>query len=328
VSALKLDIHKQRQEIEARAEVAGAWQRFEKWWGFREKTEQPYGDETFWCLAELILWCRDEWLGREAINSLRYPAKGDGGQVKIHDGVLSVIAPLGARVEQNTADTSARLEKVHAHIANVDNQLRAQHQHDLFISKAQSVNVSVSGEDSAEKPLAILLTLKDPAVTLTRVEMFNEIGSVFGSADCSPAGELNSHAASTYVAIVSKVSSHCGASLAVKLVTEAYIERLRPHLHGGDGNGQAGRSNSSAGSQPNRKPTCEKCIKAYQLLDPAFGASEDEVKSKRRALAEVLHPDHLGGKSEGARHAAEQQLKSINAACDHVLQCSVAGSTA
>jgi hypothetical protein len=94
MNVLRLEVHKQRHEIEVRAEVAGAWRKLEKWWGFREIAGQPYGDDTFWCRVELVLWSRDGVLGREKIKSLRYPAEGDSGWVKVQGGILSVVAPL------------------------------------------------------------------------------------------------------------------------------------------------------------------------------------------------------------------------------------------
>jgi len=138
---------------------------------------------------------------------------------------------------------------------------------------------------------------------------------------------LVSKAASAYLAIVSEVSNHCGDSLAVKLVTDAYLELLRPYIYEGGRDRYAGRSKSSAGSEAKRPSACEKCVNGYQLLDLPFGASKEEVKSRKRALAEILHPDQLGSKSEMARDAAEQQLKRINAACDHIVRCRFARST-
>jgi hypothetical protein len=137
---------------------------------------------------------------------------------------------------------------------------------------------------------------------------------------------LSSKAASTYLSSVSAVSNHCEGSLAAKIVTDAYIELLRPYAHESGRGGYAGNSNASC-SKSARKSLCEVCAKDFELLGLRFGATEDEVKQRRRACAEVLHPDQLGSKSKMARDAAEQQLKSINAACDRVLLCRCAFST-
>ena len=133
---------------------------------------------------------------------------------------------------------------------------------------------------------------------------------------------LSSKAASTYLSIVSAVSNHCEGSLAAQMVADAYITMLKPYIHEGIGDGYAGKSNAS-GSHSNRKPVCGKCYKAFEHIGISLDASPDDVRQKRRAWAEVLHPDQLGSKSAGARKAAEEQLKTINSACDHILQCRV-----
>jgi len=138
---------------------------------------------------------------------------------------------------------------------------------------------------------------------------------------------LSSNAASTYLSIVSAVSDHCDGSLAAKMVADKYTELLSPYIHDSGGNGYAGYSTSSTGSTSSRRSVCEKCVKGYQLLDLPLGTSEDEVKQKRVALAQVLHSDHTGGMSKRTRDTAEEQLKSINAACNQIFSCQCARST-
>jgi hypothetical protein len=74
-------------------------------------------------------------------------------------------------------------------------------------------------------------------------------------------------------------------------------------------------------TQSDAATMCAECKEAYSLLDLSAESTSDEVSRKRRAFAEVLHPDQLAGKSDGARRAAEQQMKRINEACDHILCC-------
>lgn len=131
---------------------------------------------------------------------------------------------------------------------------------------------------------------------------------------------FSSRAASAYLAIVSAVATYCDGSLAAKIVADKYIELLSPNIHDSDGNGYSGNSNGS-GNTSARKSVCEKCHAALELLGLPLDTSLGEVRSKRRAWAEVLHPDQMGNKSERARTAAEEQLKGINAACDQVLRC-------
>ena len=137
---------------------------------------------------------------------------------------------------------------------------------------------------------------------------------------------LTSKAASVYRHIVTAVYDHCDGSLAAKMVADKYIELLSPYIRESGGNGYAGNSSSSAGSHSNMKSVCDKCVKGYQLLDLPFSASEDEVKQKRGALAQVLHSDHTGGMSKRTRDTAEGQLKSINVAYDHILKCRFSGT--
>jgi hypothetical protein len=150
--------------------------------------------------------------------------------------------------------------------------------------------------------------------------------SLLAEYDTQRGTDFTSKAASVYRRIVTAVCGHCDGSLAAKMVADKYAELLSPYIHDSGENGNAGRSASTAGSHSNRKLVCEKCVKGYQLLDLPVRASEDEVKSKRRALQEVLHPDHLGDRSKRVRDIAEQQLKSINAACDQILGCRCAFS--
>jgi hypothetical protein len=131
-------------------------------------------------------------------------------------------------------------------------------------------------------------------------------------------------AASSYLSIVSSVFNRCEGSLAAKVVAGTYTELLRPYIHESGGGGYAGNSNAS-GSKSARKSVCEECVKGYQLLDLPFGASKDEVKQKRDALAQVLHSDHTGGMSKRTRDIAEEQLKRINVAYPHILKCRFSG---
>jgi hypothetical protein len=136
---------------------------------------------------------------------------------------------------------------------------------------------------------------------------------------------LASKVASTYLSIVSEISSYCGDSLAVEMVAEAFVEQLRPYIYEEGRDGYAGRSTFS-GSKSASGTECEKCVKGYQLLDLPFGVSKGEVKQKRDALAQVLHSDHTGCMSERIRDTAEEQLKSINVAYDHILKCRFSGA--
>lgn len=126
---------------------------------------------------------------------------------------------------------------------------------------------------------------------------------------------LASKAALTYRSVLFSMAALRKESIAVKMLLDEYLKMLKPYIQDGDTEG-AGFSNKGAATVK-----CERCANGYRLLDLPYGASHGEVNSKRLALSEVLHPDKLGDKSERARNAAEQQLKSINEVCGHMFQC-------
>lgn len=77
-----------------------------------------------------------------------------------------------ARVEQHTADTSQHLRK--------------QTHREELAAKAQAVPIVVTGESHPSELLRLLLTLDENSapLTLTRVGLYNEHGSLFGTVEC------------------------------------------------------------------------------------------------------------------------------------------------
>lgn len=94
VDAIRIEIHKARRELEVHANLAAHWRQLEKWWGFREKISQPFGENTFWCSIEMVLWDGSDDLCRNAIRMLRYPASICTTPIRIADGELSMTATL------------------------------------------------------------------------------------------------------------------------------------------------------------------------------------------------------------------------------------------
>jgi len=127
-------------------------------------------------------------------------------------------------------------------------------------------------------------------------------------------------AAAAYRSIALAAAKQCDQRLAVKMVLEEYLRVLHPYLNKAD----TGSARSSFGGS--MKARCEKCTEGFQLLGLTHGVPLDEVESQRRILAQLLHSDRLGAMSEKVRDAGEEQLKSINAACDHIRQCRNSGS--
>jgi hypothetical protein len=131
---------------------------------------------------------------------------------------------------------------------------------------------------------------------------------------------LAARAAAAYSSLVVAAAGCCGASFAVAAVQAEYNALFEPYLAGCEGD--------QATSQPGdgRKVSsdaddnaCPECANAYQLLELPFGAGTDAVSGARRELAKSFHPDVFGNR-RGARFA-EEQLKRINEACDHLLDC-------
>jgi hypothetical protein len=147
--------------------------------------------------------------------------------------------------------------------------------------------------------------------------------SLLAEYDTQRGTNLASKAASAYSSILSAVYDHFDGSLAVKMVADKYTQLLSPYIHDNNGNEYVGNSSSSVSGNSNRKSACEKCIKAFALLDLPLGASDEEVSSKKRAFAELLHEDRLGAMSDSARRIAQEQHRGINGACDHILTCRV-----
>ena len=90
------------------------------------------------------------------------------------------------RVEKNAANTAERLEDVHAHMASIDKRQHQQHEYESFTAQAQTVSIAASGRCPVGEPLPLLLVLKDPGITATRVELLNEEGNTFGNFRCMP----------------------------------------------------------------------------------------------------------------------------------------------
>jgi DnaJ-class molecular chaperone len=107
----------------------------------------------------------------------------------------------------------------------------------------------------------------------------------------------------------------------VAAVQAEYNSLFEPYLAGCEGD-QATSQPDSDGLQVSSDAddnACPGCADAYQLLELPFGAGKDAVSGARGELAQSFHPDVFGNR-RGAR-VAEEQLKRINEACDHLLDC-------
>ena len=99
---------------------------------------------------------------------------------------------------------------------------------------------------------------------------------------------------------------------------KVYIERSKT----GDHSTQSDTDNACEHSNISRD-ACSECSDAYDLLELPFGASKEDVSDAKRELAKTLHPD-VWLDRRGSRFA-EERLKHVNAACDHLLECHFSG---
>lgn len=83
-------------------------------------------------------------------------------------------------IEQNTG----HLGGVRATIASLDERAKRREDTDELAGQAKWVSISARGVCDTGKPLPIRLTGKDSSVRFVRVELYSEIGNVFGSAEC------------------------------------------------------------------------------------------------------------------------------------------------
>lgn len=97
----------------------------------------------------------------------------------IYFGKKSLTKTDLAPIEGNTA----HLEDVKASLTRIDKR-------DALDALAHRVAITVSGQGDIPQPLTISLTLTNPSVTVERIQLFNEHGNLFGSADCEKANEL------------------------------------------------------------------------------------------------------------------------------------------
>jgi hypothetical protein len=135
---------------------------------------------------------------------------------------------------------------------------------------------------------------------------------------------LASIVAQAYLSVVAAATTRCGTSLAVKMVADAYDALLRPYIFEKSRAENTGHASTASGGPTERSAACEHCVRSYRILALPLNSSPDAVRLKRRTFAEFLHPDQLGSKTEQARRAAEEQLKNVNEACDHILSCRAA----
>ncbi len=89
------------------------------------------------------------------------------------------------RVEEHAAATSTHLEKVHTNIARMDERLHKQYENNSLISQAERMSITVHGMGTAGESLPIDLVINDPDTALLRLELYDTVGTLFGSVECT-----------------------------------------------------------------------------------------------------------------------------------------------
>jgi len=84
------------------------------------------------------------------------------------------------RVEKNTA----HLEEVKANIARMDERMHRQYERAEVDLQAKRASITVDGTGDCGTPLNVRVILQDPFITLSRLELYNEAGTLFGSVTC------------------------------------------------------------------------------------------------------------------------------------------------
>jgi hypothetical protein len=129
-------------------------------------------------------------------------------------------------------------------------------------------------------------------------------------------------AAVSYWLVASAAAGCCADSRPTSVIKAAYLELFKPFL---SGNGSHGRSNESSrdgdkgNSTANSNGRCPKCVEYYPVLRLKPDASERDIKTAYRDLAQIYHPDRFDGHHERVRRTAEDYLKSVNVAYGHIM---------
>lgn len=109
--------------------------------------------------------------------------------------------------------------------------------------------------------------------------------------------------------LVTRTAACFDHSSSVSKLKQEYMKALHPH----SGTAQPGSN------QNENQGGCARCTQSYWLLELPIGSPRDAVAIARREMARSFHPDAWVNK-RGAK-TAEEQLKEINVAYDHLSKC-------
>jgi hypothetical protein len=138
--------------------------------------------------------------------------------------------------------------------------------------------------------------------------------------DQSNGADLAHKAAASCWLLVVAAAGCCGESRPTIAIKTAYLKLLKPFLSGNGSDGSSGsRDKENGGSTANSSGSCSKCVEYYPVLRLKPEASEKDIKTAYRDLAQIYHPDRFDGHHERVRRTAEDYLKSVNVAYGHIM---------
>jgi hypothetical protein len=134
--------------------------------------------------------------------------------------------------------------------------------------------------------------------------------------------DLAHKAAVSYWLLVESAGRCCADSRLTSVIKAAYLELFKPFLSGNSSNGssdESSRDGDDGKSRVNSNGSCLKCVEYYPVLRLKPDASEKDIKTAYRDLAQIYHPDRFDGHHERVRRTAEDYLKSVNVAYGHII---------
>jgi hypothetical protein len=133
--------------------------------------------------------------------------------------------------------------------------------------------------------------------------------------------DLAHNAAASFWSLI-EAAQRCADSRPTTAIKNAYLDLLKSFLSGNGSNGSSDefyRDADKGNSTANSNGSCPKCVEYYPVLRLKPGASERDIKTAYRDLAQIYHPDRFDGHHERVRRTAEDYLKIVNVAYGHII---------
>jgi uncharacterized membrane protein len=125
--------------------------------------------------------------------------------------------------------------------------------------------------------------------------------------DIAQGAQYGRMAASTYRDLVLMARNVCQASVAARMVADAYLGVLLPNIPGAE----------PVSSRAPSPLSCDRCRQFYVRLGIPADATRSEIKERHRDLCNVWHPDHFTH-NEKLRVKATKEFQEMQQAFDHI----------